>query len=148
MAGGSDPVAQAQALRVGIGRVARRLRQIYAVHEASEPTFNEIAVLVHLARDGPATPTEIARREQITSQAIAPAIHELRSRGLLDRSPHPTDGRRSMLAITAAGRTALADRERAVVGRLVRALHDDLTPMERERLESVIPVLNKLADAL
>ena len=143
-----DPVAQAQALRVGIGRVARRMRQIYAVHEASEPTFNEIAVLVHLARDGPATPTEIARREQITSQAIAPAIHELRGRGLLDRSRNPADGRSSVLTITAAGRTALASRELAVVARLVRALHEDLTPAERERLESVIPVLNKLADVL
>src|ERR1700679_278816 len=138
-----DPIARAQALRVAIGRVARRMRQIYATHEASEPTFNEIAVLVHLARDGPATPTEIARREQITSQAIAPAIHELRGRRLVDRSRNPADGRSSVLTITAAGRTALASRELAVVARLVRALHEDLTPAERERLESVIPVLNK-----
>jgi hypothetical protein len=34
------------------------------------------------------------------------------------------------------------------VARLVRALQDDLTPADRERLESVIPVLNKLADSL
>ena len=144
----SDPIARAQALRVAIGRVARRMRQIYATHEADEPTFNEIALLVHLARDGPATPTEIARGERITSQAIAPAIRELEARGLLDRSRHPRDGRSTVLTVTAAGRAALANRELAVVARLVRALRDDLTPADRERLESLVPVLNKLADSL
>src|ERR1700722_813744 len=142
-----DPIARAQALRVAIGRVARRMRQIYATHEA-EPTFNEIALLVHLARDGPATPTEIARGERITSQAIAPAIRELQARGLLERSRHPRDGRSTVLTVTDAGRAALADRELDVVARLVRALQDDLTPADRERLESVVPVLNKLADSL
>jgi hypothetical protein len=34
------------------------------------------------------------------------------------------------------------------VARLVRARPDDLTPAERERLESVIPVLGKLAGSL
>jgi DNA-binding MarR family transcriptional regulator len=143
-----DATARAQALRVAIGRVARRMRQIYATHEADEPTFNEIALLVHLARDGPATPTEIARGERITSQAIAPAIRELQARGLLDRSRHPRDGRSTVLTVTAAGRTALANRELAVVARLVQALQDDLTPADRERLEAVVPVLNKLADSL
>jgi DNA-binding MarR family transcriptional regulator len=148
MSDDGDPIARAQALRVAIGRVARRMRQIYAIHEADEPTFNEIALLVHLARDGPATPTEIARGERITSQAIAPAIRELEARGLLDRSRHPRDGRSTVLTVTAAGRAALADRELAVVARLVQALKDDLTPADRERLESVVPVLNKLADSL
>ena len=62
----------AQELRVAVGRVARRLRRISAEEDApGSIKFNELLVLVRLARDGAASPSEIARHEQVTSQAIA-----------------------------------------------------------------------------
>jgi DNA-binding MarR family transcriptional regulator len=148
--GGRRPhaVATAQAVRVSIGRVARRLRQLYAAEDSDGPSFNEVAVLVQLAREGPASPTDIAARERVTSQAIAAVIRDLEVGGLVRRTAHPTDGRKTVIAITAAGRKLLNNRELTVVAGLMAALESSLNAEERQLLESVVPILNKLADSL
>lgn len=143
---GPDDVAQAQELRVAIGRVARRMRQIYAQTEAGV-SFTEVAVLVRLNRDGPTTPGALAGQEKVTSQAIAAVLRGLAEQGLVDRSPDPSDGRRAVVTITGAGRALLADREQTVLSGLVRALAE-CRPADRRRLLGAVPLLNQLADAL
>jgi len=144
----TDPAAKAQELRVAIGRVARRMRQIYATHDGTGPTFTEVAVLVHLAREGPTSPTELAGRERVTTQAVAAVIRELERRKLVRRTPHSSDGRRTVITITPAGTAVIGDRELAVMSGLVRVLEDSFNATERRRLEGVTPLLNKLADML
>lgn len=140
--------AKAQELRVAIGRVARRMRQIYATHDGTGPTFTEVAVLVHLAREGPTSPTQLAGRERVTTQAIAAVIRDLESRKLVQRGPHPSDGRRTVITITPAGAAVISDRELAVMDVLIRALENSFDATERRRLEAVTPLLNKLADTM
>ncbi|MFJ9483633.1 MarR family winged helix-turn-helix transcriptional regulator [Streptomyces mirabilis] len=146
--GAVDAAAKAQELRVAIGRVARRMRQIYAMHDGTGPSFTEVAILVHLAREGPTSPTQLAGRERVTTQAIAAVIRELESRKLVRRAPHPGDGRRTVITITPAGRAVIGDRELAVMSGLVRALEDAFNVTERRRLETVTPLLNRLADMM
>jgi hypothetical protein len=52
------------------------------------------------------------------------------------------------VTITGAGREALMSREHAVVGDMVTALADAYTAAERRQLESVVPLLNRLAQRL
>ncbi|GAA3114691.1 DNA-binding MarR family transcriptional regulator [Kribbella aluminosa] len=144
----NDAAAKAQELRIAIGRVARRMRQIYAMHDGAGPTFTEVAVLVHLAREGPTSPTQLAGRERVTTQAITAVIRELESRKLVRRTAHPDDGRRTVITITSAGTAVIGDRELAVMSGLGRALEDSFTATERRCLEAVIPLLNKLADMM
>ncbi|HTC69835.1 MAG TPA: MarR family transcriptional regulator [Acidothermaceae bacterium] len=144
----AEAVGAAQAVRVSIGRVARRLRQLYAAEDSDGPSFNDVSVLVYLAKHGPASPTDVAAREHVTSQAIAAIIRDLEMGGLVRRTAHPTDGRKTVIAITAAGRKLLNNRELTVVGSLMTALETSLTGQERQLLESVVPILNKLADSL
>jgi DNA-binding MarR family transcriptional regulator len=144
----ADSAAKAQELRVAIGRVARRMRQIYAMHDGTGPTFTEVAVLVHLAREGPTSPTRLAGRERVTTQAIAAVIRELESRKLITRAPHPSDGRQTVITITPAGAAVIGDRELAVMSSLVRVLEDSFNATERRRLDEVTPLLNKLADMM
>jgi DNA-binding MarR family transcriptional regulator len=144
----AEAVEAAQAVRVSIGRVARRLRQLYAAEDGDGPSFNEVALLVHLDREGPASPTDIAVRERVTSQAIAAVTRDLELNGLVRRTAHPTDGRKTVIAITAAGRKLLNNRELTVVADLMAALETSLSADERQVLESAVPILNKLADSL
>ena len=65
MGDGPDVIA-AQDLRVAIGRVARRLRQLYATERESAASFIELGILVHLAREGPTSPTTLATGEGVT----------------------------------------------------------------------------------
>jgi DNA-binding MarR family transcriptional regulator len=147
MTEGSDIVA-AQDLRVAIGRVARRLRQLYATERRSAASFIELGILVHLERDGPASPTTLAAGEGVTTQAIAGVVRELERRGLVERTGSQTDRRRVAVAITDAGRELLISRENAVVDAMVSALADEYTPAERRQLESAVPLLNRLATRL
>jgi len=133
---------------VAIGRVARRLRQIYAADPESAVSFIELAILVHLAREGPTSPSTLAARESVTSQAIAGVVRELERKALVKRSAHPEDRRRVVIALTGTGRELLSNQEHAVVGAIMRALADDYTPPERRRLQSAVPLLDRLADRL
>jgi DNA-binding MarR family transcriptional regulator len=66
----------------------------------------------------------------------------------VERAGGQTDRRRVAVAITDAGRELLMNREHVVVGAMVRALADEYTPAERRQLESVAPLLNRLAKRL
>jgi DNA-binding MarR family transcriptional regulator len=146
--GVTDDVAlQAQVLRVGVGRVARRMRQLYASDRDGAPTFLEVAVLVHLSREGPSSPSELAGREHVTSQAIAIVAGELEARGLVVRAADPADRRRRVLTITPAGEAVLRAREGAVMTALVQAL-ERFPAEERARLDRAARLLDRLADLL
>ena len=147
MGDGPDVIA-AQDLRVAIGRVARRLRQLYATERESAASFIELGILVRLAREGPTSPTTLATGEGVTSQAIAGVVRELERRALVERTGGQTDRRRVAVAITDAGQELLKSRENAVVDAMVRALADEYTPAERRQLESAVPLLNRLAKRL
>ena len=89
-----DPDASqvAAALRASIGLLLRRLRQ---VRVEGEPTLPENSALVRLDRGGPATPSALARLEQISPQSMGATLAALEARGLVERLdlPPPADGR-------------------------------------------------------
>ena len=143
----SPDVIAAQDLRLAIGRVARRLRQLYAT-EREGANFIELGILVRLEREGPTSPSTLAAGEGVTSQAIAGVVRDFERRALVERTGGQTDRRRVAVAITDAGRELLMNREHVVVGAMVRALADEYTPAERGQLMSVVPLLNRLAKRL
>lgn len=146
----SDDEAQiAQELRVAVGRVARRLRRISAERDAATAVkFTEVTVLLRLAREGPQSPSDLAKHEQVTTQAIAAIVRELQARNLVSRDAHSTDGRRTLISITAKGRAALWNDDQAALRTLAEALGDCYTKAELRRLAATIPLLNRLADLI
>jgi DNA-binding MarR family transcriptional regulator len=141
----SDEERAAADLRVALGRIVRRLRQ---AHEPGELTLSEVSVLSRLDRDGPATPGVLAGGERVRPQAMGTTLAALEQRGLVARMPDPEDGRRVSMSITEDGRQVMFDRRSASVARLTRALADGFSPEERRRLFEIIPLLDRLADAL
>ncbi|MDP9862032.1 MULTISPECIES: MarR family winged helix-turn-helix transcriptional regulator [Streptosporangium] len=139
----------ARDLRIAVGRLARRIRQIYAtVDDASGITFTELTVLSRLERQGPSTSAALASSEQVTPQAIGTALGALAQRGLVSRAPDPADGRRVVTRITEAGRHVLGDRTHAVTEQIGRAVGDTMDAEERRRLARALPLLERLADRL
>ncbi|MFF0860150.1 MarR family winged helix-turn-helix transcriptional regulator [Nonomuraea sp. NPDC003560] len=137
----------AKELRISVGRLARRIRQLYTNASGDDVSFTELAVLSRLDRDGPHTSAQLAHLERITAQAIGTVLGGLHQRGMVAREPDPADRRRVITAITGSGRAALVSREEVITARLAAAV-DSLTPDERERLAAALPVLADLAERL
>jgi len=145
----ADLTHVSQELRVAVGRIARRLRRVSEEGDAEGAVkFTELIVLIRLLNDGALSPSDIARREKVTSQAIAAVVRDLETRGLVTRDAHSTDGRRTVIALTRAGRAALASHDQAAARAMVEALGKSFSADEIRRLTSVIPLLNRLADVL
>jgi DNA-binding MarR family transcriptional regulator len=75
-------------------------------------------------------------------------LRMLESRGLIERSSDPNDGRRVVLSVTNEGMQVLRSRRSARAGQLSKALADGFTPSELAQLMAAAPLLERLAQAL
>lgn len=138
-----QPREVAAALRTSISLLLRRMRQNQADEGLSLP---ERSALARLDRGGPATAAELARQEQISPQSMGATLAGLQERGLVERRPHPTDGRRHVLSATAAGARMLDDRRSARTDQMAAALTTHFSPAEIELLHAAAPLLERLAE--
>ena len=134
----------AAALRVSIGLLVRRMRQIPV---EGELTLSETSALARLDRGGPTTPGALAKQEQISPQSMGATLAALEARGLIERAPDPDDGRRAVMSITDAGLELLRSRRHAKVQQLARALTAEFTPEEVGQLAAITPLLERLAQS-
>jgi len=137
--------AVAQALLEGVGRLARRIRQLPAVGELTLP---ERTALSRLDRDGPATSAELARQQQVSPQSMGATLARLEQQDLIERRRDPDDGRRIVLSVTRAGRKLLRAKRNARVQQLSDALADGFSPAELKRLMAAAPLLERLAHTI
>jgi DNA-binding MarR family transcriptional regulator len=130
-------------LRVGIGAFKRRTQVTLAEGDLTAP---QLTALSWLDRFGPATTAELARREQITPQAMGTTIASLEDRGLVIRQPDAADGRRSMLSLTPAGQAAIGSGRSAIVDKIAAVLAGSFTPEEIATLDAAAPLIMRLAE--
>jgi DNA-binding MarR family transcriptional regulator len=135
----------AAALRVSIGLLLRRMRQVRPDGELSLP---EMSALARLDRTGPATSGTLAKLEQISPQSMGATLAGLEARGLAQRHPDPQDGRRAVLSLTEAGQQVLRDKRSARVAQLAQALSNGFTPAELRQLRAAAPLLERLAQTI
>ena len=143
---GADDVDRvAGALRVVIGQLVRRLRQVQV---EGELTLSESSALSRLDRGGPTTSSALAKLEQISPQSMGATLASLEAQGLVARSPDPEDGRRIQLSVTGTGQQALWSRRTARTERLAQALATGFTPAEVARLADAVPLLERVAELI
>jgi len=140
-----DVTEVAAALRVSIGLLLRRLRQVQPAGELSLP---EMSALARLDRSGPATSSALAKLEQISPQSMGVTFAALEARGLVARHPDPEDGRRAVLSVTEAGQQVLRDKRSARVAQLAAALSSAFSPAELIQLKAAAPLLERLAHSI
>lgn len=140
-----DVLEVAEALRVSVGLLLRRLRQAKAEGELTLP---ESSALSRLDRGGPATASELAKAEQISRQSMGETLGALEARGLIERRPDPDDGRRVVLSVSAAGQRVVRNRRSARTELLAQALSTSFTPAELDQLKAAAPLLERLAQSI
>jgi DNA-binding MarR family transcriptional regulator len=135
------PAALATSLRDSIVRLNRRLRQ---VRPLGELTQTQLSALTSLELAGALTPRELADAERVQPPTLTKIIARLEEQGLVQRAPHPTDGRQVVLSATDAGRRVFAEHRRARDEWLTNRLAD-LSAEERETLNAAAEILTRLA---
>jgi DNA-binding MarR family transcriptional regulator len=128
-------------LRMLIQRVARRIRN----NRAGEDSDTRLSVLFRLA-EGDLSPSELAARERVTPPSMNRTLNGLERDGLVARTPAEDDARRVRVSVTAAGRERIAETRALRTAWFARQL-GQLTRDERRALETVVPVLRKLAES-
>jgi DNA-binding MarR family transcriptional regulator len=139
---GKSPDVAAIEFAQAIGLLVRRIRTAAAGHELS---LTEYAVLARLANDGPATTAELARAESVRPQSMSATVATLEEMGLVQRKPHPTDGRQMKIELTSKGtavRSRVKDAKRTWLAQAVAQLSEQ----ERETLFKAGEIIKRLAD--
>lgn len=131
-------------MHVAVSLFQRRARE----SKSAELSLPERTVLSRLERSGPDTTAGLARWEEISPQAVGVTVSGLESRGLLERAPDPTDGRRSMLTATAEGVAVVRASRSDLTDRLATALNERFTSEEMQLIRSAAPLIERLAELL
>ena len=134
-----ETVALAARLRLGVVRLARKLRQ------EAEPgiTPSMLSALSSLERLGPLTMGELGAAEQVAAPTITRVANALVGAGLVAREADPTDGRVTWVRVTAEGSRLLERSRRRQGAYLAKALRG-LEPDELETLERAAGLLERL----
>jgi len=125
-----------------IGLLLRRLR---AATGADEITMTESVVLGRLEKEGPATTAELARAEGMKPQSMGATIASLEEMALVERKPHPTDGRQLNIQLTSQGRALrknIGEAKHAWLTKLIAGLDKD----EQETLFKAGEIIRRLVE--
>ncbi len=125
-----------------IGLLVRRVRAASASHELS---WTESLVMARLAKDGPATTADLARAEGMKPQSMGATVAALEEMGIVERKPHPTDGRQVNIELTAKGaamRKSAKDAKRTWLAEAIAQLDEQ----ERETLFRAGEIIKRLAE--
>ena len=136
--------ALAAELRMLSGKLKRRLREQGSL--GGDISWSQIAVLRRLEQHGSATVTALARAEGMRPQSMGAITAALEAAGLVDGMPHPTDGRQTILNLTAACREKLAANRAARQDWLCRAIQTKLASDEQDVLAQSIALMQRLVE--
>ena len=125
-----------------IGLLVRRIRAASGSYELS---WTESLVMARLAKDGPATTADLARAEGMKPQSMGATVAALEEMGIVERKPHPTDGRQVKIELTAKGaamRKSAKDAKRTWLTHAIAQLDEQ----ERETLFAAGEIIKRLAE--
>ncbi len=125
-----------------IGLLVRRVRTAAAAEELS---WTESLVMSRLAKDGPATTADLARAEGIKPQSMGTTVAALEKIGIVERKPHPTDGRQVNIELTAKGaalRKSVKDAKLAWLVQVIAQLDEE----QQKTLFAAGEIIKRLAE--
>lgn len=128
-------------LRDAVTRVNRRMRQTRPVGDL---THSQISALQSLDLGGALTPRELAEAERVQPPTLTRIVSRLEELGLVARTPHPSDGRQVILALSPAGRELLEGYRRTRDEWLAQRLLE-LSAEERDTVARAAEILSRIA---
>ncbi len=122
-----------------------RLSQLRFRNPSSPVSLSQLSALTTLANEGAMTPGALAIRERVRPPSMTRVIASLADEGLVDRAPHPVDGRQVLVSVSEAGaelvKAARRARQEWLAGRLA-TLNDE----QREILRRAADLMSMLVD--
>ena len=128
-------------LMQAIGLLIRRTRN---ESYAGELSMTEAVVMSRLANDGPATTAALARAERMKPQSMGTTITSLEEMGIVKRTPHATDGRQMLIALTQKG-VQLRNKNREAKQMWLSQAIADLDGEDRDTLFKAAGIIKRLA---
>jgi DNA-binding MarR family transcriptional regulator len=125
------------------GQLLRRLR---AESNPTELTWSQVATLARLDEGGPMTTADLARAEAVKPQSMSTSLSYLEQDGLIQRRPHPTDGRQMLVALTDAG-IAVRRRNSHLKREWLLAAMAKLDPAEQQTLLAAVALIKRLSES-
>jgi DNA-binding MarR family transcriptional regulator len=101
--------------------------------------------MARLAKDGPATTANLARAEGMKPQSMGATVAALEELGMVERRPHPTDGRQVNIELTVKGAEVRQRARDAKRTRLLQAV-SRLDAREQETLFAAARIMKRLAE--
>jgi DNA-binding MarR family transcriptional regulator len=132
----NSPESAAAELSLAIGQLMRRLR---TEANPGELSWSQITTLARLDKVGWMTTADLARAEFVKPQSME-------QQGLVQRRPHPTDGRQVLCGLTPDGIEARRQRSIAKREWLLTAMAK-LDPAEQQTLMSAAALIKRLAES-
>ncbi|RQZ45511.1 MarR family winged helix-turn-helix transcriptional regulator [Burkholderia sp. Bp9099] len=129
-------------LTLAVGQLIRRLR---AEIESEGLGMSQTSALARLERQGPMTTADLARAEAMKPQSMKAILASLEEDGLVEREPHPTDGRQILFLLTAAGLAARRKRDTAKHKWLGAAI-EKLDAEDLRTLAAAIPLIRRIGE--
>ena len=133
----------ARELRTTVGSLKRKLRRQGGRHDL---TSSQVAVVLRLEKEGPATASSLARSEGMRPQSMSAVIAALEELGFVAGAADPDDGRKTLLSLTKACRKSIEAGRAARQDWLAQAIQRKLSPQERKKVSSVLHLLARLAE--
>jgi DNA-binding MarR family transcriptional regulator len=125
------------------GQLLRRLR---AESNPRELTWSQVAILARLDEAGSMTTADLARSESVKPQSMGTSLAALEQEGLVQRQPHPTDGRQVLFALTDK-RIATRRHNSHLKREWLSAAMAKLDPTERQSLIAAAALIKRLSDS-
>lgn len=140
--GVEDERTLAARLRLAVVRLNRRLRAQRSSEQTT--TLTQLAALSTLYRHGSMSPGELAAKERVQPPSMTRVIAALEDAGFVTRTPHATDGRQIVIALTDAG-TAYVEAEVSARERWLDQRLGELSDDERTLLCRAAEIIDRMA---
>jgi DNA-binding MarR family transcriptional regulator len=114
--------------------------------ESHELSWTQKAVMVRLDGEGPATIAELARAEGVKPQSMGATVAALEEMGIVERRPHPTDGRQMNIALTTKGARVRRDARIAKQTWLAQSIAK-LDATEQKKLPALTALIKRLGES-
>jgi DNA-binding MarR family transcriptional regulator len=139
-----DTTELSSSLRAVVSSLHKGLRK--QADSVKEYSMTEVETISHLFRSSPLLPTELAGLTRITTQSMSQILKKMEQQGIIKRTPSKKDRRKVYISLTPFGKKMVEkvkyDKDEWLKGAIEKAL----TAKEKELLEKVLPLLNKLVE--
>ncbi|MFI1914835.1 MarR family winged helix-turn-helix transcriptional regulator [Nocardia sp. NPDC020380] len=138
----SDIRALAGELSLAVVRLTRHLRGRRADAQIS---LTQLSALATLNREGAMTPGALAAKERVQPPSMTRVIASLSELELVERNPHPTDGRQIIVSLSEAGRALVLDENQAREAWMTDQL-SNLSPDQLKVLDEAVSIMKQIVD--